>query len=1089
MSSMFWIFCCLFLCVTCQNFDIVFRVFEEKEVGYVIGNILEKSGIPRSDIKFVLMTQEGNSYANYFYVNETSGDLKVAQVIDREIQCKFREPCDFPFEVAAQTTSDGSFFEVIAVTIVVDDINDHFPTFPEETVQYSFSEATPVNSAMPPIKGIRDSDKTAQFSIKTFELVPNHPGEFLPFKVSFTHELDGSSTVKLIVSERLDREAKDSYSFNIVAKDGGSPPLTGTLPVTVNLTDDNDNFPQFDKPTYNITIREDVEINTVILNFTATDPDLGKNGEVKYKLSDIQADLDKFSIHETKGELMVTGKLAYKENGYRLIVEAADQGDSPLTTQTYVTVNVLDIRNDPPQIYVNLMTGKDYATASEYANIGAVVAHVTVTDQDTNRNGDVVCTVISDWFSLQRYDDNEFKVIVSASLDRERHATHDVTVRCNDKGNPPLGNETAFTVKILDENDNEPRFMQQRYFANISENNEIGDSITSVSAFDFDAGDNGKIEYKMAPASEKYAFVNPHTGDVMANWIFDRENMTEVNLTVYANDKGKPSLKGSTVINVVVKDRNDHTPIFTETSFRRWVGENMQSDTTVTPARITANDGDEGDNGFITYKIKPSNNTVPFVVFQDGLIKTDRELDREGTSEYTFEVIATDKGTPPKSSSALVTVYVEDANDNEPKIEYPALGNDTVNVPYLTSPLTVIFNVIATDADEPSNANSKLTYSMVTLNTTNFFSIDSNNGDIILVAPLSNADLIDKVYILNISVKDVSDNPLTSTALLRVQITADNGTIRFMEEEPNSNFVIAIIVLSITVVIAAGIIITICFLRRVDNRRSRKDAREKVLAENMYSKNLNDSDLTDGGFQPPLDGSYQSMDNNYQDNGYQEKKKKEVSFSLEDAGMMEVQNPVPNDALPHHPEDINHIILKPPQEYLTDHEQYNQLHIPKRHDDAHSDMSGDSAGDSGKGGSDDDLHSPVGLGHDDISRSKNQWDQRRSKSPAPLQLQSLSSRYQQPAHIPNQRIIPFSFKNSPTYSGSSGSLSRNSRGPVATNAGSSAYSVPLYYDDESRSSGFQSVDSNSNLNINGNRPDGLYTFSSFRGSKPPDCVV
>ena len=58
------------------------------------------------------------------------------------------------------------------------------------------------------------------------------------------------------------------------------------------------------------------------------------------------------------------------------------------------------------------------------------------------------------------------------------------------------------------------------------------------------------------------------------------------------------------------------------------------------------------------------------------------------------------------------------------------------------------------------------------------------------------------------------------------------------------------------------------------------------------------------------------------------------------------------------------LYFQPPREYLTDHEQYNQLHIPKRLDDAHSDMSGDSAGDSGKGGSDDDLHSPVGLGHD-----------------------------------------------------------------------------------------------------------------------------
>ena len=908
MNPVIWIlFCVLFLSVTGQNYDIVFRVFEEREVGFVIGNILQKSGIPRSDIKFVLMTQEGNSYAHYFHVDETSGDLKVAQVIDREISCRFREPCDFPFEVAAQTTSDDSFFEVIAVTIVVDDINDHFPTFPEETVHYSFTEKTPVGTDMPPIKDIRDMDKTDQYSIKTFELVPKIPGEFLPFKVNFTHELDGSTTAKLIVTETLDREAKDSYYFDIVAKDGGSPPLKGTLHVTVNLTDDNDNFPQFDKPSYNITIREDVGINTVILNLTATDPDLGRNGEVKYKLSDIQADLDKFSIHETKGELTVIGNLAYKENGYRLIVEAADQGNSPLTTQTYVTVNVLDIRNDPPQIYVNLMTGKDYAVASEYANIGAVVAHITVADQDTGRNGDVLCTVISDWFSLQRYDDNEFKVIVSASLDRERHASHEVTVRCNDKGTPSLGNETTFTVKITDENDSEPRFMQQRYFANISENNEIGDSITSVSAYDFDAGDNGKVEYKMAPESEKYAVVNPNTGVVMANWIFDRENMTEVNLTVYANDKGKPSLRGSTVINVIVNDKNDHTPIFTEKSFRRWVGENLPSDTTVTPARITAKDDDEGDNGFVTYKLKPSSKSVPFVVFQDGLIKTDRELDREETSEYTFEVIATDRGTPPKTSSALVTVYVEDVNDNAPKIEYPSLGNDTVNVPYLTSPLTIIFNVMATDADEQSNANSKLTYSMVTLNTTNFFSIDSNNGDIILVAPLTNADLIDKVYILNLTVKDLSDNPLTSTALLRVQITADNGTIdRFMEEEPNSNFVIAIIVLSITVVIAAGIIITICLLRRVDNQRRKKDVREKVLSENMYSKNLNDSDVTDGGFQPPLDGSYQAMDNSYQDNGYQEKKKKEVSFSLEEAGIMEVQN----DALPHHPEDINHIILK-----------------------------------------------------------------------------------------------------------------------------------------------------------------------------------
>lgn len=1087
MNSVVWILFSLLPFISCQSDIINFRVFEEEAIGSVIGNVLEKSSITGTDIHLALSSR-GNDYIQYFSLNETSGDLKIARVIDREDVCEFVEVCEFSLEIAAQT-ADGSSFDLLTVDVIVEDINDNSPTFPKDSIQLNISEASLVGTPFP-IDGARDRDKSTNFSLKSFEIVPRNPSEFIPFNVAFTDKLDGSVTVKLIVSQKLDREEKDAYAFAIVAKDGGTPPLNGTLNVIISITDVNDNYPVFDKDSYNVTVRDDVPLNTVILNMTATDIDAGKNGEVHYRLSQIQSkeNRDTFSLHETKGELSVLQKLEYKENGYRIIVEAIDKGDSPLTKQTYVTVNVLDVKNDPPQVYVNLLTGENFAVASEYANIGAVVAHVTVTDHDTNRNGDVVCSVESDWFGLQRYDDNEYKVIVSASLDRERHATHNVTVQCSDKGNPPLGNETTFLVKIQDENDNEPRFMQQRYYATIFENNEIGDSITSVSAFDLDAGNNGIIEYKMATDSEKYAFVNSATGDIMANWIFDRENMTEVNLTVFANDKGKPSLRGSTVINVKVKDVNDQTPIFTEISFRRWVGENLPSDTSVS-GRITAKDGDEGDNGSIFYKLKPSKEVVPFVVFEDGLIKTDRELDREEKSEYTFEVVATDRGTPPKSSIASVTVYIEDANDNTPKIEHPAPGNDTVKVPYLTPPMTVIFNVIATDEDEPGNVNSKLTYSIVTLNTTNFFSIDSTNGDIILVAPLSNADLIDKVYVLNVTVKDVSDHPLTATALLRVLISADNGTVGFMKEETNSNFVIAIIVLSITIVIAVGIIVTICLLRRMDNERLKKDAREKVLSDNMYSKNMNDSDLVDGGFQSPMDNSYQSTDVSYLpgDNGYQEKKKKEVSFSL-DEGMMEIRAPIPTDSLPHHSEDFDDIILKPPKEYLSDHDQFSQLNIPKRHDDAHSDMSGDSAGDSGKGGSDDDLHSPVGLGHDDISRSKTHWDQRRGKAPAVLQLQSLSTRYQQPPTMSKQKIIPFPFKNSPTYNGSSGSLSQSSRVPAARTT-SSAYSVPLYYDDESRSSGFQSADSNSNLNLNGNGTDGLYSFSSFRGTKPADCVV
>ena len=69
------------------------------------------------------------------------------------------------FEIAAETTNEDSFFEGESVTIVV---NDHYHTFPVDFVDNSFSEKLLWVLDMPPIKGIRNMDKNAQFFIKTF---------------------------------------------------------------------------------------------------------------------------------------------------------------------------------------------------------------------------------------------------------------------------------------------------------------------------------------------------------------------------------------------------------------------------------------------------------------------------------------------------------------------------------------------------------------------------------------------------------------------------------------------------------------------------------------------------------------------------------------------------------------------------------------------------------------------------------------------------------------------------------------------------------------------------------------------------------
>jgi hypothetical protein len=426
-------------------------------------------------------------------------------------------------------------------------------------------------------------------------------------------------------------------------------------------------------------------------------------------------------------------------------------------------------------------------------------------------------------------------------------------------------------VHINDENDNPPRFRQQRYFTNIDENNEIGDEIITVKAFDLDFGNNSDITYFMATSSSKYAYVDSKTGMVMANKVFDKESKEGqgVSLTIYAKDNGVPALTGTTSVIVTINDQNDEKPVFDQTLFRFWLDENLPADTSVD--RLSAKDNDKSSNAITKFSLKPGQPEVPFVVLEDGVIKTDRELDREVKDEYTFEVVATDAGNARLFSTAKVTVFIVDKNDNNPVIQYPKPGNNTVNVSFLTSPRTVVYNVIAYDLDEPYTDNSNLQYSMTTENKTNFFSIGPLSGDVILSAPLENTDYVGKMYLLKITVRDSGDGTKPATAMLRIFITTDNETLSTSTEEPNKNFVIVVVVAALTILISAGIIVTICIIRRLDSRRRDDKQRQKVLNDNMYTKN---NEEVDNIFPLPMDTSFT------------EKKKKEVSFSLEENGMM-----------------------------------------------------------------------------------------------------------------------------------------------------------------------------------------------------------
>ena len=131
------------------------------------------------------------------------------------------------------------------------------------------------------------------------------------------------------------------YQLKLRATDDGNPPLSTTLEITIKLLDINDNDPTFKTSNYYTTIREDIEIGTVIfpdLKSMVVDQDAGENGTFYFKMD--QLDNENNPV-PSANQLF---ELRSNENGDWEIVLGAngeqidrDRGNSPANYSLKVT--------------------------------------------------------------------------------------------------------------------------------------------------------------------------------------------------------------------------------------------------------------------------------------------------------------------------------------------------------------------------------------------------------------------------------------------------------------------------------------------------------------------------------------------------------------------------------------------------------------------------------------------------------------------------------------------------------------------------------------------------------------------------------
>ncbi|XP_048033730.1 protocadherin gamma-C5-like [Megalobrama amblycephala] len=515
-----------------------YSIPEELNVGAVVGNIAKDLGLKISELYDRKLRIASESGKQYFSLDLRRGEIVVNERIDREILCGENANCLLPLQIVIEDP-----LQLYRVEVDIQDINDNYPHFQSTDRVLKIAEST-VPGVRFPLESAVDPDVGSN-SLKSYTLSKDEC-----FSLKIKDLGDGRKLPELVLEKPLDREKKPMHQLMLTALDGGNPVRSGTSQINVTVLDINDNNPVFEKNVYKIAIAENTKQGTTFLKVEAKDLDEGQNGEIKYSLGEHTSDALRslFHIDEKTGEIFLNGELDYETTPmYNIEIRARDRGVPEMEGHCTVKIEVSDINDNPPQI---LLTSKP-SPVREDAPSGTVVALISARDIDSGENGKVRLQTQSDLpFILKPSFSNEYSLVTNGVLDRESFPEYNVEITAFDSGSPPLSSKTIIPVKILDVNDNSPKFSDSVYYVYITENNSPGSIICSVSAQDVDVGVNAKITYSIenpkvwdAPISS-YMYINSDNGSIFSMHSFDFEKIKVFEVIVQAKDHGSPSLSG-----------------------------------------------------------------------------------------------------------------------------------------------------------------------------------------------------------------------------------------------------------------------------------------------------------------------------------------------------------------------------------------------------------------------------------------------------------------------------------------------------------------------------------------------------------------
>ncbi|XP_020287734.1 protein dachsous isoform X2 [Pseudomyrmex gracilis] len=703
---------------------ITVRVFEKAAIGSTIYNLTASdldSGL-NGELRYGLVAEFPPK--DCFAVDSLTGALTLAKQLDREERGEYT----LILKASDRASPGEQLASTVTARIIVLDQNDNDPVFvsPEST-EISVASNLQTGASLVRVVAVdKDSGDNGRVSY-----VITSGNEEARFSVGYD---SGIVTLMKPVTKLTDLE--------ITANDHGSPPRKAVLKLSLTpATAQMSGPPRLLKPNPVVMISENLNVGASVLD-VAGPAAKQKEGNVTFSIPNDTAS-NKFAI-SSDGQVTLRSPLD-REKVSRYSVSILARSNKRLDI-TNLDVIVLDENDNSPEF----RPGSCYTLAVPENQKISAIHTVAATDTDEGKNGEIVYSIASGNIGSKFNLNPTSGVLSMSNLDRETVPKYVLTISAMDRGKPSRESHCNLTVIVLDINDNAPTFAQNqytefpsrnggfqygssnypanyhsaKYATTILEDVPPDSSVMSVKAADPDQGANGKITYAIAEETSWLFRVDNLTGVVTTAGSLDRERQNSYTFLIVATDSGKYDAKSTSIsVEITIRDVNDNAPVFHQYPFRTHVSIGTQPGQNI--LRVSATDADEGANGEIVYSFLHEQEKPKFRIHPStGEVTAALSLSQDNGKTYHLQVLATDKGNPPKSAEGLIELQVGDHADLTPALKFQ---NDTYNVVVQENSVsgTEIVQITAVRTD---GRRQHVSYSIASGNDFDTFAIDENSG-------------------------------------------------------------------------------------------------------------------------------------------------------------------------------------------------------------------------------------------------------------------------------------------------------------------------------------------------------------------------